>query len=103
VFLLFSFLNSGLTNQTELAFENLALRQQLAILKRTAPMHGRKRETGFSGHALRTSGRDGEILSSWSSQKRSSGGIGRDLHSIGPISQNITDPAGREQATKSAI
>lgn len=35
--LLFSFLKSGLKNQTELALENLALRQQLAILKRNRP------------------------------------------------------------------
>jgi len=35
--LLFSFLKSGLKNQTELALENLALRQQLAILKRNHP------------------------------------------------------------------
>jgi hypothetical protein len=32
--LLFSFLKSGLRNQTELALENLALPLQLAILKR---------------------------------------------------------------------
>jgi putative transposase len=37
LFLLFSFLKSGLKNQTELALENLALRQQLAILKRNRP------------------------------------------------------------------
>jgi putative transposase len=37
LFLLFSFLKSGLTNPTELALENLALRQQLAILKRNRP------------------------------------------------------------------
>jgi len=35
--LLFSFLKSGLKNQAELALENLALRQQLAILKRNRP------------------------------------------------------------------
>jgi transposase InsO family protein len=35
--LLFSFLKSGLKNQTELALENLALRQQLTILKRNRP------------------------------------------------------------------
>jgi len=35
--LLFSFLKSGLKNQTELALENLALRQQLAIPKRNRP------------------------------------------------------------------
>ena len=35
--LLFSFLKSGFKNQTELALENLALRQQLAILKRNRP------------------------------------------------------------------
>ena len=35
--LLFSFLKSGLKNQTELALENLALRLQLAILKRNRP------------------------------------------------------------------
>ena len=35
--LLFSFLKSGLKNQTELALENLAQRQQLAILKRNRP------------------------------------------------------------------
>jgi hypothetical protein len=34
LFLLFSFLKSGLKNQTERALKNLALRQQLAILKR---------------------------------------------------------------------
>ena len=34
LFLLFSFLKSGFRNRTELALENLALRQQLAILKR---------------------------------------------------------------------
>jgi hypothetical protein len=32
LFLLVSFLKSGLKNRTELALENLALRQQLAIL-----------------------------------------------------------------------
>jgi hypothetical protein len=37
LFLLFSFLKSGLKNQTELALENLALRQQLAILERNRP------------------------------------------------------------------
>ena len=37
LFLLVSFLKSGLKNQTELALENLALRQQLAILKRERP------------------------------------------------------------------
>jgi putative transposase len=40
--LLFSFLKSGLKNQTELALENLALRQQLAIVKRNRP-HARLR------------------------------------------------------------
>ncbi len=40
--LLFSFLKSGLRNRTELALENLALRQQLAILKRERP-HARLR------------------------------------------------------------
>jgi putative transposase len=40
--LLVSFLKSGLENQTELALENLALRQQLAILKRNRP-HARLR------------------------------------------------------------
>ena len=34
LFLLLSFLKAGLRIQTELALENLALRQQLAILKR---------------------------------------------------------------------
>jgi len=42
LFLLISFLKSGLKNQTELALENLALRQQLAILKRNRP-HARLR------------------------------------------------------------
>jgi transposase InsO family protein len=37
LFLLVSFLKSGLKNQSELALENLALRQQLAILKRERP------------------------------------------------------------------
>ncbi len=37
LFLLVSFLKSGLKNQTELALENLALRQQLVILKRQRP------------------------------------------------------------------
>jgi putative transposase len=37
LFLLFSFQTFGLKNQTELALENLALRQQLAILKRNRP------------------------------------------------------------------
>jgi putative transposase len=37
LFLLVSFLKSGLKNQTELVLENLALRQQLAILKRERP------------------------------------------------------------------
>jgi hypothetical protein len=37
LFLLVSFLKSGFKNQTELALENLALRQQLAILKRNRP------------------------------------------------------------------
>jgi hypothetical protein len=44
--LLFSFLKSGLKDQTELALENLALRQQLAILKRNRPnpsLQGRDR------------------------------------------------------------
>ena len=40
--LLGSFLKSGHENQTELALENLALRQQLAILKRNRP-HARLR------------------------------------------------------------
>ena len=40
--LLFSFLKSGFRNRTELALENLALRQQLAILKRERP-HARLR------------------------------------------------------------
>jgi putative transposase len=40
--LLFSFLKSGYRNRTELALENLALRQQLAILKRECP-HARLR------------------------------------------------------------
>jgi hypothetical protein len=35
--LLFSFLKSGLKNQAELALENLALQQQLAILRRNRP------------------------------------------------------------------
>ncbi len=39
LFLLFSFLRSVLKNQTELALENLALRQQLAILKRNRYYH----------------------------------------------------------------
>jgi hypothetical protein len=39
---LFSFLQSGFRNRTELALENLALRQQLAILKRERP-HARLR------------------------------------------------------------
>ena len=46
LFLLFSFLKSGFKNQTELALENLALRQQLAILKRNRPhpsLQGRDR------------------------------------------------------------
>jgi hypothetical protein len=42
LFLLFSFLQSGFRNPTELALENLALRQQLAILKRERP-HARLR------------------------------------------------------------
>jgi putative transposase len=42
LFLLFSFLQSGFRNRTELALENLALRQQLAILKRERP-HARLR------------------------------------------------------------
>jgi hypothetical protein len=42
LFLLFSFLKSGFGNRTELALENLALRQQLAILKRARP-HARLR------------------------------------------------------------
>jgi hypothetical protein len=41
--LLFSFLKSGFRNRTELALENLALRQQLAILKRERP-HARIRQ-----------------------------------------------------------
>ena len=44
LFLLVSFLKSGLKNRTELALENLALRQQLAILKRNRP-HPRLRRT----------------------------------------------------------
>jgi len=42
LFLLFSFLQSGFRNRTELVSENLALRQQLAILKRERP-HARLR------------------------------------------------------------
>jgi len=41
--LLVSFLKSGLENRTELALENLALRQQLAILKRNRPQTRLKR------------------------------------------------------------
>ena len=44
LFLLVSFLKSGLKNRTELALENLVLRQQLAILKRNRP-HPRLRRT----------------------------------------------------------
>jgi putative transposase len=48
--LLFSFLKSGLKNQTELALENLALRQQLAILKRNRPLRTvEKRSPAFLG------------------------------------------------------
>ena len=65
-------------------------------------MHGCDGEIGFSGLAFHQSGRDGENPSSWSSPKRSSGGIGKDLRYIGPISQNIAEPVGREQAKKSA-
>jgi len=100
--LLVSFLKSGLKNQTELALENLALRQQLAILKREHPHARLRRETGFSGIAFHRSGRDGENPSSWSSPKRSSDGIEKDLHYIGPTSQNIVEPVGQEQAKKSA-
>ena len=42
LFLLFSFVKSRFRNRTELALENLALRQQLAILKRNRP-HARLR------------------------------------------------------------
>jgi hypothetical protein len=50
LFLLFSFLKSGFGNQTELALENLALRQQLAILKRERPhAHLRRRDRLFWG------------------------------------------------------
>jgi hypothetical protein len=45
--LLFSFLKSGLKNQTELALENLALRQQLAIFKRDRPQARLKRRDRF--------------------------------------------------------
>jgi len=100
--LLFSLLKSGLKNQTELAPENLALRQQLAILKRNGPRVRLKRKTGFSGLAFRTFGRIGENPSSWSSQKRSSGGIGEGLRYIGPFFQN-TMPVAREQTKNSAI
>jgi hypothetical protein len=43
LFLLVSFLKSGLKSRTELALENLALRQQLAILKRNRPYARLKR------------------------------------------------------------
>jgi hypothetical protein len=58
--LLFSFLKSGLKNQTELALENLALRQQVAILKRNRPHARLKKETGYSGHAFRVCGIGGK-------------------------------------------
>jgi hypothetical protein len=41
LFLLAPFLKSGLENQTELARENLALRQQPAILKRNRPLRSK--------------------------------------------------------------
>jgi hypothetical protein len=44
LFLLFPFFKSGFRNRTEMAFENLALRQLLAFLKRERP-HAR---LGFS-------------------------------------------------------
>ena len=46
--LLFSFLKSGLKNQTELALENLALRQQPAILKRNRPHPSLLRSVAFT-------------------------------------------------------
>jgi len=48
LFLLFSFLRSGLKNQTELALENLALRQQPAILKRNRPHPSLLRSVAFT-------------------------------------------------------
>jgi hypothetical protein len=102
LFLLASFLKSGLKNQTELVLENLTLRQQLAILKRERPHVRLRQRDRFSGLAFHRSGRDGENPSSWSSPKRSSDGIEKDSHYIGPTSQNNAEPAGQEQAKKSA-
>ena len=47
LFLLISFLKSGLKNRTDLALENLALRQQLAILKRNRPHARLKKRDRF--------------------------------------------------------
>ena len=47
LFLLVSLLKSGLKNRTELALENLALRQQLAIFKRDRPQARLKRRDRF--------------------------------------------------------
>ena len=44
LFLVVSWIKSSLKNQAELALENLALRQQLAILKRERP-HARLRRS----------------------------------------------------------
>jgi hypothetical protein len=65
-------------------------------------MHVCDGEIGFSERAFPLPGRDGENPSSWSSPKRSSGGIEKDLHYIGPTSQNIAEAVGQEQAKKSA-
>jgi hypothetical protein len=45
--LLASFLKFGFKDRTELALENLALRQQLAILKRNQPQTRLKRKSFF--------------------------------------------------------
>jgi hypothetical protein len=98
LFLLVSFLKSGFKNQTDLAFENLALRQQPAILKRNR-LHARLRWRDRPFWACLY----GENPRSWSNPKRSSDGIGKDLRYTGPIPRNITNPGGRKRAMISAI
>ena len=74
--LVFIFLRSLVRCRAELAAENLALRQQLAILKE-------KIETGCSGFGSRNSGRIGDPRSSSSNQPPWSVGIAEDSNSIG--------------------
>ena len=103
LFLLVSLTRSSIKNRTELALENLALRQQLAILNRKRPQPRLRKRDRFSGLAFLQSGRNGENPSSWSSPKQSSDGIGKGLHYIGSAFQSERVPADQEQAKTSAI